>query len=115
MSWRLAVASVITITPSLWSVSRAGRSLGMRIGMVSRFSVEDDGEKVDEVGLRLDSRHVLHSEGVAEIPGDLAIERDAVKEQLLESPYGESIGIDIIVVYDPVQHLVLGPFGIEEG
>src|SRR5882724_1802814 len=71
MSWRKADASVISITPSCSRVWRAGRSLGIRIGMGGFVGLIDEaGNEVQEVALGADIGDVLHSDGVAEVIGD---------------------------------------------
>jgi hypothetical protein len=62
----------------------------------------------------LDLGHVFHLHRIAEIAGNRLVERDAVMQQLLETPDGEAIGIDLAILGDRPGLLVFGPFLIEE-
>src|SRR6476620_10282068 len=118
ISWRAAVASLMTITPSRSRVARAGRSLGILMGMwrgLRLLAVDGARNQRNEIILAPDGGDILHFHRIAEILRDRPIKGDTVMEKLLEAPGGEAIGIDVVIILDAVHGFVFGPFLVEKG
>ena len=112
MSWRAAVASVITMTPFALERGAGGQIVGNPDGHdLTRLALVDGvGEtRSMKSASAVDSGNVFHLDRVAEIAGNRLVERNAVVKQLLEAPDGEIIGIDGVVVGDLLQRSCTRP------